>query len=164
MELALQLVEACRAHGISVVTAESCTGGMLAARITDIPGASEVFPGGVVVYANNMKRELLRVPQELLERSGAVSGECAAAMAQGARELLGGTLAVAITGIAGPGGGSIEKPVGLVWFGLAAMDGVLTEECRFQGARAAIRAQAVEHALKLLLYAVGLNGRCHGVR
>jgi nicotinamide-nucleotide amidase len=112
-----------RERGLGLATAESCTGGLIAEQITQVPGASEAFRGGVVAYANQAKRELLGVPGELLERHGAVSEPVARAMAEGARRRFGAELAVAATGISGPGGGSAEKPVGLVHLALAGPEG-----------------------------------------
>ena len=151
MNLENRLVEACVARGVTLATAESCTGGLAAARITAVSGSSAVFLGGIVSYANTAKRALLGVPQPVLEQDGAVSEACAAAMAEGARQRLKADLAVAVTGIAGPTGGTPEKPVGLVCFGLAAADGVRTEHRIFTGDREAVRLQATEHALALLL-------------
>lgn len=134
-------------------TAESCTGGGVGYAVTAVPGSSAVFRGGVISYDNAVKREVLGVPQEVLETKGAVSPECAAAMAEGARRLLKTDFAVSLTGIAGPGGGSAGKPVGLVWFGLATAAGARTEKVLFPGDRRDVRAAAVEHALGLLLAA-----------
>ncbi len=151
MNLESRLVGACVARGVTLATAESCTGGMIAARITAVPGSSAAFLGGVVSYANAAKMALLDVPQSVLDQAGAVSEACAAAMADGARQRLNADLAVAVTGIAGPTGGTPEKPIGLVCFGLAAADGVRTEHRIFTGDREAVRLQATEHALALLL-------------
>ncbi len=112
------------ARGLEVATAESCTGGLLAKRITDIPGSSAVFRTGLVTYANETKTKLLGVPEDLLARKGAVSPEVARAMAEGVRKLSGADFGIGITGVAGPGGGSREKPVGLVWIALST-----EEEC-----------------------------------
>ena len=150
-----RLVAICREKGVTVATAESCTGGLVAGRITAVPGASAVFLGGVVSYANAVKRDVLGVPQEVLDRVGAVSAECAEAMARGARACLKAGVAVSVTGIAGPDGGSPQKPVGLVYLGVASAAGVRTECFRLSGDREAIRRQAVERALELLLEAVG---------
>ena len=109
------MLELCRERGLTLATAESCTGGLVAARLTSVPGSSDVFLGGVVAYANEVKEAELDVPAEVLAEHGAVSAETAAAMARGARERLGADVAVAVTGIAGPGGGTPEKPVGLVY-------------------------------------------------
>lgn len=159
MTTAERLVEALKARRLTCATAESCTGGGVGHAITAVPGASAVFRGGVICYDNAVKREGLGVPEEVLARQGAVSPECAAALAAGARRRLRVDLAVSVTGIAGPGGGSAEKPVGLVWFGLASPSGVATGHEVFPGDRAAVRAAAVEHALWLLLAAAGEDGR-----
>ena len=148
-----RLVAKLKERGLTCVTAESCTGGGVGSAITAVPGSSAVFLGGVISYANEVKRDVLGVPQEILDTHGAVSPECAERMAAGVRNLLKADLAVSLTGIAGPDGGSAEKPVGLVWFGLAAKDGVRTEKMVFAGDRASVRAQAVNHALGLLLSA-----------
>ena len=148
-----RLVAKLKERGLTCATAESCTGGSVGGAITAVPGSSAVFLGGVISYANEVKRDVLGVPQEILDTHGAVSPECAERMAAGARRLLKADLAVSLTGIAGPDGGSAEKPVGLVWFGLAAPDGVRTEKVVFDGDRASVRAQAVNHALGLLLSA-----------
>jgi PncC family amidohydrolase len=103
--------------------AESCTGGLLAASVASVPGASASFPGSAVTYGNSAKIELLSVNPSIIEEHGAVSGQCAAQMARGALEVFGTSLAVSVTGIAGPDGGSVEKPVGTVWFGLATVRG-----------------------------------------
>lgn len=137
-----------------VATAESCTGGMIAAALTDIAGSSDVVERGFVTYSNRAKTELLGVSGELIARVGAVSAEVAEAMAQGALAHAPVDLAVAVTGIAGPGGGSAEKPVGLVHFGIARKGGVVRTEHRiFPGDRAAVRRATVAHALALLLEA-----------
>ena len=117
------LVKACRDRGIVLTTAESCTGGLLAALLTEIPGSSEVLDRGLVTYSNAAKHELLGVPETTIAEHGAVSAATALAMASGALSRSRADLAVAITGIAGPGGGSPAKPVGLVHFGLARRDG-----------------------------------------
>jgi len=132
-------------------TAESCTGGGVGYAITGVPGSSAVFWGGIISYDNSVKQGVLGVPAEVLATKGAVSSECATAMAEGARRRLGTDLAVSITGIAGPGGGSAEKPVGLVWFGLASKVGTTTEKKIFHGDREAVRTAAIDHALTLLL-------------
>jgi len=147
-------VAACKERGVTVATAESCTGGLIAARITSVPGSSAVFLGGVVSYANAVKRDLLGVPQEVLERAGAVSAECAEAMAAGVRARLKADVAVSVTGVAGPDGGTPQKPVGLVYIGVAADEGVRAECCQFCGGREAVRTQSADRALTLLLDAV----------
>ena len=149
-----RLVALLKAKGLRCATAESCTGGGVAAAITGVAGASEVFAGGAVTYENAAKEKVRGVSGETLRRHGAVSSETAAEMAAGARRLYGVDLAVSLTGIAGPGGGSAEKPVGLVWFGLASAAGVATEKAVFPGSRAEVRAQAVRHALAMLVAAI----------
>jgi len=150
-----RLVAACKAKGLTLATAESCTGGLVAGRITSVSGASSVFLGGVVSYANAVKRDVLDVPQEVLDSVGAVSAECAQAMAQGVRGRLKADVAVSVTGIAGPDGGTPAKPVGLVYFGVATSGATCSERCRFSGDRDAVRQQAVNRALELLAAAVG---------
>ncbi len=144
------VLDLCRARGLTLATAESCTGGMVAARLTDVPGSSDVFLGGVVAYADAVKRRELGVPAELLAAHGAVSAEVAAAMAAGARARLGAEVAVAVTGIAGPGGGSAEKPVGLVFLHALASDGELAQRFELPGDRHAIRARSAAAALHLV--------------
>lgn len=145
------LVEFFSERRLTFALAESCTGGMIAARITSIPGASVMFNGGVVCYANHVKRDLLGVPQQLLETEGAVSESCAKAMADGARKALKADIAVSVTGIAGPGGGTPTKPVGLVFIGFATNKGVSAEKHLFSGDREGIRKQAAEVALTVAL-------------
>ena len=153
MTVAEKLVALLKAQGLTCATAESCTGGGVGSAITAVSGSSAVFAGGVISYSNEVKRDVLGVPADILQNVGAVSPETAAQMAAGARRLLKTDLAVSLTGIAGPDGGSEEKPVGLVWFGLATKDGVRTEKCIFRGDRAQVRAQAVTHALGMLTIA-----------
>ena len=150
MTIAERLVELLKARGLTCATAESCTGGGVGAALTAVPGSSAVFLGGVVSYANAVKRDVLGVSAATLDTVGAVSPETAAQMADGVRRLAKADLAVSVTGIAGPGGGSAEKPVGLVWFGLATPDGTRTERAIFAGDRTAVRAKAVTHALGML--------------
>lgn len=146
-DLVALLLEALRARGKSLAVAESCTGGLLGARITDVAGASDVFLGGVLVYADAAKEVLLGVDPRLLVDHGAVSGEVAEAMVRGVAVALGADAAVAITGIAGPGGGSVEKPVGTVWLAFL-VDGVVTSRrMQFSGERAEVRARAVQAAI-----------------
>lgn len=151
-EAAAALVREASEVGVTVGTAESCTGGLVAGTLTAVPGSSAVVRGGVVSYAIPVKHEVLGVPAEVLEAPGvgAVSSECAGAMASGARRVLGSDLAVSITGIAGPGGEEPGKPVGTVWFGLATPTGVKTELRLFDGDRAAVRSAAVSTAIHLL--------------
>jgi nicotinamide-nucleotide amidase len=149
---AAALVALCKAQNITIATAESCTGGLIAAAITAIPGSSAVLDRGFVTYSNQAKSDLLGVPENLITTDGAVSKSVAQAMAAGARHRAGTTLAVSVTGIAGPDGGSPEKPVGTIWFGLATPTGAIeTHNKLFSGDRAAIRAAAVTFALNLLL-------------
>ena len=124
-----------RKHGKTLSTAESCTGGLIASTITSVPGASEYFLGSVVSYANSVKQEVLGVSQEILTKHGAVSSECVASMAEGVRKLTGTDFAVATSGIAGPGGGSEEKPVGLVWIGVSSSAGTETFRLVFNSDR-----------------------------
>lgn len=136
-----------------LVTAESCTGGLLAANLTEIPGASQWFDRGLVTYTNEAKQELLAVPEAILLEYGAVSEEVAKAMAEGALRFSHAQLAVSITGIAGPDGGSQAKPVGRVCFGFAAENkATLTFKKQFSGNRQAVRQQACETALKEILH------------
>jgi nicotinamide-nucleotide amidase len=140
----------CRAEGLTLTTAESCTGGMVAERITSVPGASDVFAGSVVAYSDGLKQHLLGVSSKLLERHGAVSAEVAAAMAAGARMHLGSDVAVAVTGIAGPGGGTPDKPVGLVYLHGARPDAERARELNLPGDREQIRRRSTVAALHLL--------------
>jgi nicotinamide-nucleotide amidase len=146
-EIVLDLL---REHGWTAATAESCTGGMVAGRLTDIAGSSEAFAGGVVAYSNELKMSLLGVPAELLEAHGAVSAEVAEAMAEGARERLGADVAVSVTGVAGPGGGTEEKPVGLVYLHVASPAGGEGRRMEWPGDRGIVRARATVAALQLL--------------
>jgi nicotinamide-nucleotide amidase len=144
------VLELCRARGLTVATAESCTGGLVAGRLTSVPGSSDVVLGGIVAYANEVKERELGVPPEVLAAHGAVSAEVAEAMARGARERLGADVAVAVTGVAGPGGGTPEKPVGLVFVHAEGPDGGMGRELSFPGDRASIRARSVVIALHLV--------------
>ena len=148
-DLAAVVLDMCRAEGIKLAVAESCTGGLLGARITSIPGSSSVFLGGVLAYDNSAKVELLGVDAETIETHGAVSEPVVTAMASGVRSRLGADLGIAITGIAGPSGGTPEKPVGTVWI---ALDGrVTTARClRLIGDRTEVRQRAVQSALDLV--------------
>jgi nicotinamide-nucleotide amidase len=141
---------ACREQGLTLATAESCTGGMVAQRLTSVPGSSRVFLGAVVAYADEVKAAELGVPEEMLEAPGAVSAETAAAMAAGARERLGADVAVAVTGIAGPDGGTEEKPVGLVYLHAESPAGSRSADFVFPGDREGIRRRAAVTALHLL--------------
>ncbi len=153
--LSLQVLEAFGARGKMLATAESCTGGMIAAALTDHAGASAVVERGFVTYSNAAKTELLGVDAAQIGATGAVSAEVAAAMAEGALRNSRASVAVSVTGIAGPDGGSAEKPVGLVWFGLATGERIMTEAHVFAGDRATIRRKATARALGLLLEGLG---------
>jgi nicotinamide-nucleotide amidase len=148
MNTALTLFELLSAHGLKLVTAESCTGGMVAAAITDIAGSSAVFDRGFVTYSNAAKIEMLSVPFDLIMQFGAVSENVAVAMAQGALLHSAADISVAVTGIAGPGGASAQKPVGLVHFAVATRDTVIATVKQFGDlSRAKIRQQSVDHAI-----------------
>lgn len=147
---AAALVALCTQKHLRVATAESCTGGLVAGAITAIPGASAIFTHGFVTYANDAKTEMLGVPAAMLAAHGAVSPEVAAAMAQGARQRAHAALAVSTTGVAGPDGGSAEKPVGTVWFGLATPRGITTYHRIFPGNRDEVRRASTDFALALL--------------
>jgi nicotinamide-nucleotide amidase len=136
-----------REQGVRMATAESCTGGLTASTLTDVAGSSEWFEGGVVAYDNRVKTGLLGVPQDILVRRGAVSRDCVEAMAQGVCDLLHVPVGVAISGIAGPGGGSPEKPVGTVWIGWKRFDRVWSRGYLFQGERGAVKLQSVRAAI-----------------
>ncbi len=145
------LLALCRTRGVTLATAESCTGGLIAASLTAIAGSSDVVDRGFVTYSNAAKTELLGVPASLIETRGAVSQEVAEKMAEGAITRSRADIAVSVTGVAGPGGGSNAKPVGLVWFGLAQRDdGVQASSVVFPGDRGAVRAATVGEALRLI--------------
>jgi competence/damage-inducible protein CinA-like protein len=144
------VLEAGRASGVTVATAESCTGGLVGARLTDIPGASDVYLGGVIAYSDDAKRAELDVPEKTLREHGAVSAEAAEAMAAGARKRFGAGASVAVTGIAGPGGGTPEKPVGLVFIAVEGAGGASSMRFQLGGDREAVRARATALALHLL--------------
>lgn len=151
--LAARVAEQLRERGWTLSVAESCTGGSLGAQITSVPGVSDVFLGGVIAYHNRIKHALLDVPAETIEAHGAVSAPVAEAMALGCRRRFGASISVAITGIAGPGGGTPEKPVGLVFLAMASPHDIRVERFTFPGDRAAIQASAVQMSLQLLLEA-----------
>ena len=144
------VLELCRERGWTLGTAESCTGGLVAVKLTSIPGSSDVFKGGIVAYANDVKRAELGVSEALLAEVGAVSAEVAEAMARGARARLGVDVAVSVTGIAGPDGGTEEKPVGLVYLHAEGLSGGIGREFNFPGDRASIRARSAVVALHLV--------------
>ena len=147
---ATECLAALRERGLTVVTAESCTGGLIAAALTAIAGASDVVHGGFVTYANAAKSGMLGVDPALIARVGAVSAAVAAAMAEGAREKTGADVAIAVTGIAGPGGATPGKPVGTVWFGMSGPASTHVETVLFGGDREEVRNQTVVHALGLV--------------
>lgn len=151
LERSAQVLQKARESGQMLVTAESCTAGLLAAALTFHAGSSDVVAGGFVTYSNAMKTALLGVTTATLERFGAVSSETVSEMAAGARNHAPGLpVSLSISGIAGPGGGSVSKPVGLVWFGSASARGIVTDHKIFPGDRTQIRSAAVLHALNLL--------------
>lgn len=154
-DLAAVLLDRLRSAGRTLALAESCTGGLVGARLTAIPGSSEVFLGGVTGYANSAKRDLLGVSQELLDTEGAVSEAVALAMADGARLRFGADVGLAVTGIAGPGGGSEARPVGTVWFAWAEPEGSGATRRVFPGNRGEIRTRAAQYALHGLLRRLG---------
>lgn len=151
MKIEKKLVKTLTERSLSLCTAESCTGGLIAGRVTSVPGSSACFEGGMVTYSNRAKTILLGVPAEIIEHHGAVSEEVARAMARGARERLGTDIAVAVTGIAGPAGGSPEKPVGTVFISLAAPGTTSVRGFLFEGARREIRRRSADEALLFVL-------------
>ena len=149
-DLAAVVLEICRRKGVTIAVAESCTGGMLGQRLTAIPGSSDVFLGGIIAYENEVKRKLLGVSDEILRSHGAVSVECAAAMAAGVRNSLGTKIGVSITGVAGPGGGTAEKPVGTVCIAIAGEGVDEAKSLRLIGDREEIRQRSAQSALDLV--------------
>lgn len=147
---AQEIVEVAASKSVKVGTAESLTGGLIGKAITAIPGASDIYAGGIVSYTNPVKQKLLGVPEEILDSVGAVSEECAISMAQGARKALGCDIAVSVTGIAGPTGAEPGKPVGTVWIGIADEQGAFAQLRNFEGERGAIRVQTAIAALEAL--------------
>ena len=159
--LCRRLADALRSRGWRMATAESCTGGLIAAACTSLSGSSQWFERGMVSYSNQAKTELLGVPAVLIAQHGAVSEPVARAMAEGACRRSGAQAALAVTGVAGPGGGSRDKPVGTVWFGWQLGTLSATEMRCFPGDRAAIRAATVRHALQGLLERLQTLRRAH---
>lgn len=149
-DLAALVLDAARSHGLRLAVAESCTGGLLGARLTEVPGSSDVFVGGVIAYDNALKVDLLGVPTRLLAEHGAVSEPVARAMADGAARRFGVAASVSVTGVAGPGGGTPEKPVGTVWIGCFYNGSVEMRRSVFPGSRHEVRARAAQAALFLL--------------
>jgi nicotinamide-nucleotide amidase len=152
------VLESSRAAGLTLATAESCTGGLVGARLTDVPGASHAYLGGVIAYSDEAKRAELDVPEKILLDHGAVSEGTAAAMAAGARRRFGADVAVAVTGVAGPGGGTPEKPVGLVFISVESPDGASTRRFELPGDRDAVRSRATGLALHMLRRILARSG------
>ncbi|MEE0475170.1 MAG: CinA family protein [Collinsella stercoris] len=148
---ARELVDRARGIGLTLATAESCTAGLVAARIADIPGASDVLRGGAVTYCDAVKRRVLGVSEDTLRLHSAVSDPCAREMAVGARVLFEADMAVSLTGYAGPGGGTLDDPAGTVYIGLADERGATCARCSFEGSRNDVRAHAALFALQMLL-------------
>lgn len=151
------VIAAAREKNVIIGTAESCTGGLIGATLTAVPGASDVTAGGIISYSNEVKHQVLGVSQETLETFGAVSGQTACQMAQGARRVLGADIAVSVTGIAGPGGAVAGKPVGTVWIAISWEGGIIAKHCLFPGDRDEVRGHTVRFALDL--FADYLAGR-----
>lgn len=151
VELAARLEARCRARGLTLASAESCTGGLIGHLVTEVPGSSATYLGGVVAYADMVKMALLDVPADTLARHGAVSAQTAVAMAEGVRHRFGADLAVSVTGIAGPDGGSADKPVGLTYVAVADARGHDVRRFAWNGDRAANKLAAASAALELLL-------------
>ncbi len=149
--LAERLIAEATSHNITMSFAESCTGGLIAGSVTDVSGASKVFLGSAVTYSNEAKIGILGVDPQTINDFGAVSPQCAEKMAEGARRIFGSDIALSVTGIAGPDGGSEEKPVGTVWFGISQCGETYTFKKNFGGERALIRSSAVKTALISLI-------------
>ncbi len=152
-----KLVKILKDNNMTISTAESCTGGLIAKMITDVSGSSDVFGYGFVTYANEAKTNILGVWEDALLTFGAVSEPVALLMSRGAKKRSGSDIAVSVTGIAGPGGGTKEKPVGLVYVSLATPDGAICKKCNFSGTRDEIRRQTAEFALNLAYKYVGIK-------
>ncbi|MEA3239183.1 MAG: CinA family protein [Candidatus Bipolaricaulota bacterium] len=157
MLLEEQIGEELRKRKLTIAVAESCTGGLLGSRLTDVAGSSEYFLGGVIAYQNEVKESVLRVPHKVIAAHGAVSSETAEAMASGCRDLFKCDIAVSITGIAGPGGGTAEKPVGLTYIGLATSRGVISRRFRWEGSRMQNKESSVRAAIEMILSALKLE-------
>lgn len=149
-----KLLKALMDKGLTLSLAESCTGGLLAHRITNIPGSSKVFLLGIIAYANSAKRRLIKIPEKTIQRFGAVSSPTARLMAEGARRLGGSDLGIGLTGIAGPGGGSKNKPVGTVFIAVSSSRKTLVKKFHFRGSRLRIKKQAADKAIQMLLEAI----------
>ena len=145
-----EIMDEFKKRGLSVSTAESCTGGLVSHRITNVSGSSDYYKGGVIAYANEVKEKVLHVAEKTLEEKGAVSAECALEMAEGVRKLLDTDIGIAITGIAGPTGGTPDKPVGLVYIALATKGYVYHEKYIFHGDRGENKHEAADAALEII--------------
>ena len=145
-----RIIDLLTKNDLTVSTTESCTGGLLAGRLINVPGASNVFNEGFITYSNKAKRKYLKVKKSTLKKYGAVSKKCAAEMAKGLAKRTGADVCVSTTGIAGPGGGTDEKPVGLVYIGCCVNGRTRVKECRFDGDRMQVRKQSVDAALKFM--------------
>ncbi len=145
-----EIMDESRKRGLSVSTAESCTGGLVSHRITNVSGSSDYYKGGVIAYANEVKEKILHVAEKTLAEGGAVSAECALEMAEGVRKLLDTDIGIAITGIAGPTGGTPDKPVGLVYIALATKDYAYHEKYIFHGDRGENKREATDAALEMI--------------
>ena len=156
--MAAEVLALCREKGLTLAAAESCTGGLIAKELTDVPGASQVFLGGVVSYTDHVKQQVLHVPENLLTRCGAVSAPVARAMALGARLITGADIAVSVTGLAGPGGDDRGNPVGTVFVGLAGPDGTTVHQLPLSGSREEIRADSSMEALRMIQECVRNGG------
>ncbi len=156
---AAKVLEWCSRRGWSLSVAESCTGGLVGGCLTAIPGSSAVFVGGVIAYSNAVKENLLGVPPEVLHSKGAVSEETALAMARGVAKIFGSECGISVTGVAGPSGGTGEKPVGTVWFGAVSPGHELSRLGHFGGTRDHIREKSVQAALELILELLGPENR-----
>jgi PncC family amidohydrolase len=143
------LLKICKLKKIYLTTAESCTGGMIASSIVSINGSSSIFKSGIVTYSNESKADFLKIPLELININGAVSEVVAFQMAENVLSIMNSSLSIAVTGIAGPSGGSNDKPVGLVWIGIGTKKNILTKKYLFQGNRLNVRQQTTLEALKL---------------
>ena len=143
------LLKICKLKKIYLTTAESCTGGMIASSIVSINGSSSIFKSGIVTYSNESKSEFLKIPLELIKINGAVSKAVAFQMAENVLSIMNSSLSIAVTGIAGPSGGSNDKPVGLVWIGIGTKKNIMTKKYIFQGNRLKVRQQTTLEALKL---------------
>lgn len=159
-KLVVDLLEILKSRKERLCTAESCTGGLIASEIVRVPGSSEAFDGGVVSYSNQVKHDILGVSESSLSEHGAVSSEVVGQMAMGALQKFRCDYAVATSGVAGPGGGTTEKPVGLVWFGIATKQGLKTFYKIFQGSRSEIREKSVFYILDELFKIIIQNSTC----